>query len=357
MFFYIGCVLILVFLYPFFFRFNKADLRRQKRQSIIYEVVVAVILILIVGLRKETIGIDSQNYVNTFERYSRISSARFWEGLGGFFDEPGYKLLNRFLGHELGLGYTMLFLVCAVASVAPVAVLIHKHSDHPELSWCFFLLFGFYTFCFSGMRQATATGITVLAFLSIPQKKPIKFVLLVLLAMMFHVTSAIFLPMYWLRRLKISWINFALCVIAGIIVYIFRVPLLAFLNEYARIYYWSTDTGGENQFLFIVLMCVSGIFMKEQFSEGNPINSLVYFAVAGAGVMFWMLKQNPTFFRLFQYYYLYSIIFIPNQIKTIKSQAIRWGFAAGYLFVGAVFFYTQILTADLKLIYYEFFWQ
>lgn len=357
MFFYIGCVLILVFLYPFFFRFNETDLRRQKRQSMIYEVVVAAILILIIGLRKKTIGIDTSGYVGTFEQYSRISSERFWLRLGGFFDEPGYKLLNRLIGHELGLGYTALFLVCAFVSVAPVAILIHKYSDRPELSWCFYLFFGFYTFCFSTMRQAVATGITVLAFLCIPQKKPIKFVLLVLLAMMFHTTSAIFLPAYWIRRFKINWYNFALFVAAGVAIYILKTPIIAFLNEFSTNYYWTMETGGANQFLFIILMCVSAIFMKEQFEEGNPINSLVYFMVAAGGAMFWMLKYNPTFFRLLNYYHLYSIIFIPNQIKTIKSQAVRWGFTAAYMFVGMYFFYTQILTADIKLIYYEFFWQ
>lgn len=358
MFFYIGCVLILIFLYPFFFRFNETDLRRQKRQSLLYEVIVASILILIIGLRKETIGIDSSGYVGTFEQYSRISSERFWLRLGGFFDEPGYKILNRLIGHSLGLGYTALFLVCAIVSVAPVAVLIHKYSDRPELSWCFYLFFGFYTFCFSTMRQALAMGITVFAFMCIPQKKPIKFVLLVLLAMMFHKTAAIFLPMYLLRKVKINWTYFGIFLFFGIALYIFRRPFIALLNEFATNYIWETnEVGGKNQFLFILLMILSTMFMQKELTEGNAINPLVWSSIATTGSILLTIMIDPGMSRLYFYFYIYVILFIPNQIKVIKSQAVRWGFALAYLFVGAYFFYTQVLTADVKLVYYEFFWQ
>lgn len=355
MFFYIGCVLLVVFLYPFFFRFHKNDLRWQK-QSYFYEFVVAAVLILIVGLRKKTIGIDTPNYVSIYRHYTLISFERFKIQLK-LLEEPGYKLLNYFLGHATGGNYTILFLVCAVVSVAPVAVLIHKYSDSPELSWCFYLFFGLYIFCLSTMRQAFAMGITVLAFLCIPKKKPIKFVLLVLLAMMFHKTAAIFLPMYWLRYFKINWRNILLFLVLGILIYVFKGPILAFLNEHSTNYYGAMDTGGINQFLFILLMLASVIPMKKQFEESNPINALVFFMVASTAAIFMMLKVNPTLFRLYFYYYLYVIIYIPNQIKAIRAQAVRWGFTAAYLLVGVYFFYTQVLSADLQIIYYQFFWQ
>lgn len=356
MFFYISCVLILVFLYPFFFRFHENDLK-WKKQSYAYEFLVATILILIVGLRKNTIGLDSKVYSNVIYRNFSMTH---WERLKPqltFFNEPGYKLLNWVLGHKLHAGYPVLFMICAVVSIAPVAVLIHKHSDYPELSWCFYLFFGFYTFAFSTMRQALATGITVLAFLCIPKKKPLRFVLLVLLATMFHQTAIIFLPMYWLRRFKISWGNAFLFLVLGVLIYIFKTPIMAFLNEHSTNYYEAMDTGGMNQFFFILLILISALVMKEEFAESNPINSLSFFMVASTAAIFLMLKLNPALFRLYHYYYLYVILFLPNQIKTIKSQAVRWGFTAAYLFVGCYFFYTQILTADLDLIVYHFFWQ
>lgn len=354
MFLYIGCVLMLIFLYPFFFRFHENDLK-WKKQSYVYEIVIATILILIVGLRKKTIGIDTNGYVYRFlHYYSNISLDRLPLG---FFDEPGYVLLNWVLGHQFHAGYPVLLLICAAVSIAPVAVIIHKYSDYPELSWVIYLLFGFYTFTFSAMRQALAMGITVLAFLCIPKKRPVRFVLLVLLAMMFHKTAIIFLPMYWLRYLKISWGSVFLFLVIGILIYIFKSPILAFLNENASNYYAEQETGGMFQFLFIMLILISTVVMQEQFRESNPINSLMFFMIASTAAIFWMLKANPTLFRLYFYYYIYVIIFIPNQIKAIKSQALRWSFAAGYLFVGAYFFYTQVLAADLKLIIYYFFWQ
>lgn len=356
MFLYISCVLMLIFLYPFFFRFHENDLK-WKKQSYAYEILVVSFLILLVGLRKNTVGLDSKVYSNIIYRsFSSMSWERLKPQLT-FFNEPGYKLLNWLLGNRLHADYPVLFMVCGAVSVAPVAVLIHKHSDYPELSWCFYLLFGFYTFAFSAMRQAFATGITALAFLCIPQKKPLRFVLLVLLATMFHKTAIIFLPMYWLRRFKINWGTVFLFLAFGIVVYILKTPILAFLNENATNYYGAMETGGTNQFFFIMLILISAVMMKEEFAESNPINSLSFFMVTSAAAIFLMLKVNPTLFRLYFYYYLYVILFLPNQIKAIKSQAVRWSFTAAYLFVGAYFFYTQVLTADLKLIIYYFFWQ
>lgn len=355
MFFYIGCLLMLIFLYPFFFRFHENDIR-WKKQSYAYEVIIATALILLAGLRKNTIGLDSTVYSITYRNFSQISFERLQPQLT-FFNEPGYKMLNWILGYRFHAGYPVLFLICAAVSIAPIAVLIHKHSDYPELSWVIYLLFGFYTFTFSAMRQALAMGITVLAFLCIPKKRPVRFVLLVLLSMMFHKTAIIFLPMYWLRYLKINWGSVFLFLVIGIVIYIFKSPILAFLNENASNYYAEQETGGTFQFLFIMLIFISTVVMQEQFRGSNPINSLMFFMIASTAAIFWMLKANPTLFRLYFYYYIYVIIFIPNQIKAIKSQALRWSFAAGYLFVGAYFFYTQVLTADLKLIIYYFFWQ
>lgn len=349
---YIGCLLLAIVLYPFFYRFRTEDLERKKQPQL-YFVVIAAIFVLLVGLRSRQVGLDTKTYYIIYRPYieSPFLKVRF-----GLFNETGYALLNWFCANYFGGFQTVLF-VAAILSIVPVAILIYKHSDMPMLSWFFYVAFGFYTFTFSTIRQGIAMGITMLAFLCIPKKKVIWFYVLVLVAISFHNTAAIVLPMYWLSKLKIDFKTMAAFICGGILLYIFRNPIREFLSNYANNYYFAMDTGGNNQFLFIVLMLITAFAMRENLINSNSVNKLVFFTVATTGAMFMMLKVNPTLFRLYYYYYIYVILLIPNQIRAIKAQSVRYGFTAAYIFVGAYFFYTQVLTADLSIIPYSFFWQ
>ncbi|MBQ3553326.1 MAG: EpsG family protein [Clostridia bacterium] len=355
MIFYTICAMLGFILYPFFYRLKEEPLNGVNyKEKKMYFVLIAFVLILIGGLRKRNIGIDTSSYYYTFQSYKNIS----WSRLSlNIFDEPGYKILNWGIANILHGDFQGLLMIEAIIAIVPVAILIYRHSDVPPLSWFFYLAFGFYTFSFSTIRQAIALGFTVLAFLCIPKRKALTFHLLIFVAMLFHQTAIIVLPMYWLRYLKINAKNTFIFLVLGIVMYIFRSPIMAMLNEMSKNYYYAIETGGELQFVFIVLMILTGFLMAGNFRTNNPINSQLYFLLATTAAIFWVVKMNPAVLRLYFYFYIYVIIYIPNQIKSIKTQAMRTGFTVAYVLVGLYFFATQVLFPDLKIIEYEFFWQ
>ena len=349
MIFYVTCAMLGFILYPFFYRFKDEPLKEVNyKEKKMYFILITIAFVLIAGLRKRNIGIDTTTYYRSFLAYKNIS----WSRLSlDIFEEPGYKILNWTIANGFHGDFQMLLMFEAIIAIVPVSMLIYHHSDNPAMSYFFYLAFGFFTFALSGIRQSIAIGFTIIAFLQISKKKPLKFLLFVFLAMLFHQTAIITLPMYWLRRFKISIKNTLLFLVMGIVMYIFRSPIMAFLNELSTNYYYTVETGGELQFLFIILMLVSALFMISEFVNGNPINCVVFFLIATTASIFWVLKMNPAMFRLYFYFYIYSIIYIPNQIKSLKTSALRSGFTIGYLFV------TQILFRNPQIIEYEFFWQ
>ena len=302
MIFYVTCAMLGFILYPFFYRLNEEPIKEiNYKEKKLYFVLITVVFILIAGFRKRNIGIDTTIYYQWFQSFKHISWSRLNLNL---LLEPAYQILNWLIANVLGGDFQALLIIEAVVAIVPVSILIYRHSDNPPMSYFFYLAFGFFTFALSGIRQSMAIGFTIIAFLQISKKKPLKFLLFVFIAMLFHQTAIIVFPMYWLRYFKIDVKNTFLFFVMGIVMYIFRAPILAFLNENSKNYYYAMETGGGLQYVFILLMLVSALFMTEQFTKKNSVNSIVFFLVATTAAIFWVLKVNPALFRLYFYFYI-----------------------------------------------------
>ena len=75
---------------------------------------------------------------------------------------------------------------------------------------------------FSGLRQAIAMGITALSFNFIKEKKPVQFILLVILASLFHKSAIVFLAMYPIYNIKLDKFGKVMSIVVLGIVYFAR---------------------------------------------------------------------------------------------------------------------------------------
>ena len=78
---------------------------------------------------------------------------------------------------------------------------------------------------FSGLRQAIAIGITALSFNFIKEKKPVQFILLVILASLFHKSAIVFLAMYPIYNIKLDKFGKVMSIVVLGIVYFARVKI------------------------------------------------------------------------------------------------------------------------------------
>lgn len=101
----------------------------------------------------------------------------------------------------------LLIFIGAVISCVPVIYIIYKHAAAYELGIFLFVATSYYTFSFNGMRQYMAAGILILGTRFLFSQKPtawLKYTLVVLIAMGFHSSAVIMLPVFFIVRRK-AW--------------------------------------------------------------------------------------------------------------------------------------------------------
>lgn len=152
---------------------------------------LAVLFILLVGLRGEYVGVDTPNYYSHYYIFGPD---------GCDFVEVGFDWINRFCYHH-GWGVGSFFTICAAVTILPVVTVLNKLSNK-EYSLAALLFYGisFATLC-NGMRQGMAAGIFLLLGYTLcdednqNRKYYLIYSLGVLFASLFH-TSALLLIVF-----------------------------------------------------------------------------------------------------------------------------------------------------------------
>ncbi|NLB36202.1 MAG: EpsG family protein [Clostridiales bacterium] len=97
--------------------------------------------------------------------------------------------------------------ICAVISLVPVIYILYKYSYPFDLSIFLFVTMGYFSLSMNGMRQYVAAGILVLGtkyFLSERKGAWYKFILIALIAYLFHSSAIIMIPLFFITRRK-AW--------------------------------------------------------------------------------------------------------------------------------------------------------
>lgn len=154
---------------------------RNKRSRFMF---VAVLLSVIAGLRAESVGVDTANYVRLF---GLIGQGEFKLAYGL---ETSFKYICAFLltiwDHP-----NFLFLVFAVVTNCFIFARLWDFRDRISLTWATVIYIAvFYFMTFNVLRQFVAVAILFYATKYLERKKYFKFLICVMCATLFH-TSAL----------------------------------------------------------------------------------------------------------------------------------------------------------------------
>lgn len=336
---------------------DHTTLDKTKRDRFFCVVFFAGVFLLL-ALRHPSMGIDLgynrwYGYLVSFDKISAMS----WKevlGLEGWQNyERGYILFNKLVG-VFSHNRQFFLAVCAAISLVPICILIYRRSKDPVLSSFIYLGLPVFTLLYSGLRQDIAIGLVIGALYAILKKKPIPFVLLVLLASCFHQSALIFLvayPFYYLR------INRAVRVAALAILpvfYMLRMPLMELLVKILGREEAPVDTGALFLFIFFVVLYILLFLLSDESEEENGLLNLFFLACmiqAFAGVY-------STAMRLGYYFTFPLLLLLPSVFHREKSEGTRKLLrAVGILAFGAIGLYF-IATTDWAMANpYYFFWQ
>ena len=318
----------------------------------IYCYIISILMFIMIGCRSIQIGIDTSHYKEIYDNYSYMAFIEIFE-LENV--EIGYSVLNIIIAKVFG-NFQWLLLVSAAIYIIPVTILIKKYSQKPWLSYLLFICFGFFTFAMSTIRQSIAMGIIMLAFIFIEKRKVLWYILCILLASTFHISALIFLPAYWITKVKINQTTTVLFIISAFILFLAKDYIFSILNQLARISYDTVDTGGNNQYIFI-LMTIILCYIYKTFREKKEINQLLQYMLMITAAIYPITQFNPSVMRLYLYYYIFMILLIPNFLSSIRETEIRFLGYVGYILIAFLFLFDQVLIDRMQIMPYYFFWQ
>ena len=176
----------------------------------------------------------------------------------------------------------------------------------------------FYTFLFDALKQAWAMAFLCFAFDSIFKNKPIRFIVFVGVATFFHFPALVFLPAYWIAKLKINRMFPIIMIAVFVFVFVFRTQLLNWMD--------STYGSGESNYetevqfigtkvVFMIILLAYGFYLYFKYNydtrkDGKLFSTLIFF-IGIATVIQTFCYYNNIFERLADYYYHFSILFLP----------------------------------------------
>ena len=344
------------------------------------------ILIVLFSFLEQTCVISKKNaktififmvlvlYCLSFMRWERGTD---WQAYYSFFldggerrtydehTEPGYLLFNRIVAFFTD-SYTV-FLACWSGVYYFLYVLLANKINGlfkgKTLRRCYMplLLFDF-SQGFAGMfavRSTMAYLICFLAFFYIYEKKPLKFIIALLLATSLHVSSAIFILAYPLYRMQLNKISIAAIIIVTFLLFslgAYYEPILKALNFGG----YDEYLGGEERrsvlgslkwvFAFLAL------FAFRPMGKNELYGGIVNIVLVGIILFLWSQLYSPVAQRL-------SLVFTQCILRWLAMVFYGYGEKKRILFLLVIVAFCGVslwstLNSDYKGLYipYKFFW-
>ena len=307
-------VMLLAPAIPFLFRVKRHGKVDSKSDSINLFFIMYLLLLV---MRSRAVGRDLPGYESIFLSLSKEPMKLLFQS-----DlEIGYVLLNKLISIFTD-NFQWVIAITAIITVVPIWYVYRKESEDAYITIALFTMLPTFAMSFSGLRQAIAISFGVLAYEFTKNKKPLRFVITVAIAFLFHKSAFILLlmyPLYWAKITK-KWLVAVVPAMAAI--FALNRSIFAFLQNLISDFY-TTAASETNAYTMIVLFVLLAVFAfvipddKECDFDLIGLRNLLLFAI-----VIQMFVPLHTLAMRFNYYY---IIFIPLLIsKVVKYRSKRF---------------------------------
>lgn len=232
-------LLTAIFLIPALLQREKDNDFRQRELSRKYYIIfICVLFGLQSGLRGMSVGADTAQYYNRFliielTPFSTIWEefiGRFWENTNNFKD-PGYNLFTKAF-QFFSTDYQLFLLFVAAIFFSSLGYFIYKNTRYIQdavFAFLLYLLIFYSFFSVTGIRQTLATAIWMWCFELAKRKKLVPFLLLWVVAYMFHNSTVAVLPAYFIIQIRKTYAWFTTALFVFPLIMLLRVPFANFL--------------------------------------------------------------------------------------------------------------------------------
>ena len=228
--------------------------------------------------------------------------------------EQGYVAVNWVIGQFFESERALLVFL-TIFILIPIVGWIKKESNYPLLSLVMFIGMGMWNASIGIFRQWCAIAILTFSYKYIKARRFIPFLMVVLIAMLFHRTAAIFLLVYFIEGIPLNMNTIIATVPASGMIGLIGDKILNFLNKFARISEGGNFNGGISLLIVLwlcvvtPLICYKGKIPKEL----KFYMKLVLFAAFMQPVAF----AFSNWARIVVYFSISLLIYLPNFVSEV----------------------------------------
>lgn len=310
---------------------------------------ISIVLILAAAFRYG-IGTDYENYLMIFE-----GSNKTYDWSSSLSIEWGYFFLNKVI-FNLGLGYWAVSLICSIIMFISLFRVLKTFSVNIYIGLAVYVSLWYMGFNYNIVRHGMATSLVWVAFTFIPSRKFVKFLACIFVAGAFHKIAYVFIPFYWLLRLKINFkvalISIILSHIIGLSINIYSNPLLQrFLSDRTKVeHYISNYYDGNNgrygisygSLLNLFWVCCIYILKKYKYKDMKILTNSLIYALCLIGI----LNSLSVFVERLSGVLLYSLVGIIPVFLISKKRNIFIGSFFVILFYCSFYYFTTLNSKE-----------
>lgn len=196
-----------------------------------YLTYIMLALGIFVGLGDMLGGYDRYVYADLFDdvaNYTMAGKSYTEAAIMGYKSEFGYVYLNVALSYITANRYIFIFIYTVILYVLILQSFKRYITNYPFALLLFLGLWFFFTFTY--LRQVMAVSIAWLGYRYIYERKPWKYLLVVVLAYSFHNSAIIFAPLYFLPLKKFNVSLVIMVMVALLLIGITGAPSALFDN-------------------------------------------------------------------------------------------------------------------------------
>lgn len=348
---YIVTIILIVALQPILKMIFGSEKYKNK-----YVLLIGIWLFFVLLFRDEAIGSDLRGYIVRYQIFGNTLWKDLAEVAKTNYMEIGYAALNKILymlsdNPRFLIGVVSFFLIYVFSRE------IRLSSSNPAFSYFLYITMEMYVRTFTAYRQQIAAALALIAYHYILEKKPVRFLIIILAASTIHKSVIAVIPMYLIVRMKINYkIYFAS--FAGCILCITIGDKLLSYFTYREGYVKLISRGNNGAvgaclifIAFIILMII--ICQKFKTPELRFYMHFTIFCLLISCMTFVL----PVIARMLYYFDSVILFAIPNVVAQVKNISTRYILICGICLVTLFYYICIICRADTcSVVPYKFYW-
>lgn len=340
--------LLLIVTWPFVL-YKRSGYVKEK----VYCCIVAVQLMIISAFRSLSVGQDLPGYNEWFNRIrstpiQQMYQLKYVSGYEGM--ETGWNWLNKFLSIVYP-NFRIVIIFTSFVFVGGICWFILKYSKIKWLSFYLFITLGYYTQSFSALRQYLAIVILLYGFKYVERRKLVKFIVVVCIASFIHKSALVFLPVYWLPKIKAKGLYWPVIGFCSVVLLMYAPNILRFVIERTKyrgyLKYLGQGSGDGMLVMFLGFVFLILVYIRKyRRSDGNADLYLSLFMIA---VLLNIASLSLGLIgRIMLYFHISLIILLPNLLATVKNRQSRYMGLLAVCSLTFIYYFIFLLKADMQ---------